>query len=425
MRIGVRAGIAALVCLLLAGGGTAQKPVRREPVTILISIDGFRADYLGRGLTPTLSRLAKDGVSGPMRPSFPTKTFPNHYALVTGLHPDRHGIVGNKFEDPAHPDQSFSMAEHKGDFWWEEAEPIWTAAEKAGIRTAPIFWPGADVANHGVRPGIWQHYDEDVSAHQRIDAAIDLLRRPESTRPRFLTLYFENVDTQGHHHGPDSPELAQALRDVDGDIAYLQTELSKIAQPANLVIVADHGMAATDPARVVMIRDIADPADFHVIEDGPYAAIAPLPGHETALAGRLLAPHAHATCYRKQDLPAHLRFGRNPRVAAFVCLAEAGWLLLDKLPAKGVDLGSHGYDNREPDMQALFIASGPAFKTRRALPVLDSVDVYPLLRDLLGLPPKSGIDGSDAPFRDCSSRVDAMSPQPISAARETRTNAVV
>jgi predicted AlkP superfamily pyrophosphatase or phosphodiesterase len=400
MRIGLRIGIAALCCLGWIAPATARpRPDPRAPITILVSIDGFRADYLGRGLTPTLSALAKGGITGPMRPSFPTKTYPNHYTLVTGLHPDRNGIVGNKFEDPAHPGVSFSMEKHKDDFWWGEAEPIWVAAEKAGIPTAPFFWPGADVANHGVRPGVWQRYDEDVTPRQRVDAAIVVLRRPAATRPRFLTLYFDEVDTQGHHHGPDSAELAQALRQIDSEIAYLQAELHKIGQPANLVIVADHGMAATDPARVTLVRDIADPADFRVVEDGPYAMIAPVPGHETALADKLLAPHPHVSCYRKQDLPAHLRFGRNPRVAAFVCLADTGWLLLDKIPTKAIDLGSHGYDNHAPEMLALFIANGPAFATPKVLPTIDTVDVYPLLRDLLGLPPIAGKDGTDAPFR--------------------------
>jgi predicted AlkP superfamily pyrophosphatase or phosphodiesterase len=399
MRIGARIGIVAFCCLLLAGRSPAHDADRRAPVTILISIDGFRADYLTRGLTPTLSALARDGVTGPMRPSFPTKTYPNHYTIVTGLHPDRNGIVGNKFDDPAHPGLSFSMEKHKEAFWWEQAEPIWVAAEKAGIPTAPFFWPGADIANHGIRPDIWQRYDIDVSGRQRVDATIDVLRRPTATRPRFLTLYFDEVDTQGHHHGPDSAELAQALAQADGEIAYLRAELGKIDQPANLVIVADHGMAATDPTRVVLVKDIADAGDFHVVDDGPYATIAPTPGREAALAAKLLAPHPHITCMRKEDLPEHLHFGRNPRVAPFVCLAETGWLLLDKIPAKGVDLGSHGYDNRAPEMLALFIASGPAFATPKLLPTFDAVDVYPLLRDLLKLPPKPGTDGTDTPFR--------------------------
>ena len=80
------------------------------PVTILVSIDGFRPDYLDRGVTPNLSALAAGGVSAAMRPSFPSVTFPNHWTLVTGKVPDHHGIVGNRMEDPARPGEAFTMA---------------------------------------------------------------------------------------------------------------------------------------------------------------------------------------------------------------------------------------------------------------------------------------------------------------------------
>jgi predicted AlkP superfamily pyrophosphatase or phosphodiesterase len=93
-----------LVCIVLVAG-CAGPAAKREPIAdpvILISIDGFRADYLDRGVTPTLASLAASGVrADALRPSFPTLTFPNHYTLVTGLYPDHHGIVDNRMTDPA------------------------------------------------------------------------------------------------------------------------------------------------------------------------------------------------------------------------------------------------------------------------------------------------------------------------------------
>ena len=82
----------------------------RPTVTILISIDGFRPDYLDRGASPHLTRLAADGVTAAMRPSFPSKTFPNHWTLVTGMVPDHHGITANRMEDFARPGEVFTMA---------------------------------------------------------------------------------------------------------------------------------------------------------------------------------------------------------------------------------------------------------------------------------------------------------------------------
>lgn len=47
------------------------------PTTLIISLDGFRADFLTRGLTPRLNAFIKEGVSPLyMTPSFPSVTFP-------------------------------------------------------------------------------------------------------------------------------------------------------------------------------------------------------------------------------------------------------------------------------------------------------------------------------------------------------------
>jgi len=276
MALPLRLALLALFALL-CGPVSAEK---RGPITILVSIDGFRADYLRRGLTPNLTALAAQGISASMRPSFPTKTFPNHYALVTGLRPDRNGIVGNKMEDPRRPGETFTMKNDQDSFWWGESEPLWAAAEKAGIRTATLFWPGSVVAYDDLRPEDWFPFDENVTMTQRVDTALDWVRRPAAIRPRFIALYFDTVDTAGHRHGPDSPELDRALKDVDAQIGRLRGGLAELGQPANLVIVADHGMAATSADRVVMIRDIADPADYHVVDEGPVALIDPVPGHD-------------------------------------------------------------------------------------------------------------------------------------------------
>lgn len=383
----------------------------RAPVTILVSIDGFRPDYLQRGVTPVLSRLAATGVTGPMHPSFPSKTFPNHWTLVTGLRPDRHGIVANRMEDPADPKNVFTMATDDPS-WWNGAEPIWVAAEKAGIRTATQFWPGSNVpigatraaewphkTQGGTRPSDWQQYNEAISPTQRVNGVLDWLRRPADIRPRLLTLYFEAVDTAGHQFGPDSGEVNQAAADVDAAVGALVEGLAAMGQPANLVIVADHGMAATTTERVVALDKLADPSLYHVVEAGPYAALTPTPGKEAAVEKALLKPHTHMECWRKGEIPARFHYGRNPRVPAILCLAEDGWQVLPTTPTQPQAGGSHGFDNMAPDMTALFIANGPAFASGRTLPDFDNVDVYPLLRDLIGLPPAQGVDGTDAPFR--------------------------
>lgn len=390
-----------LIAALFLPTGLAAKETAR-PVTVLVGIDGFRADYIARGITPRLAALAKDGATGPMRPSFPTKTFPNHYALVTGMRPDRNGISGNTMIDPRRPGVMFSLSnttQALDPFWWGEAEPIWITAEKAGLRTATMFWPGSEVPFDGKRPSDWLRYDQNVDNVQRVNTLIDWLRRPASIRPAFATIYFDTVDTAGHRFGPDSAEVNAALAEVDARIGEIVDGAAALGVPLNLVVVADHGMRATDDARVIQLDDIIDRPSYIAVETGPYAAIEPEAGTDNRVYDALLVPHEHMTCARKENLPERLHWGSNPRVAAIICFAEAGWTILSGPPQYPVKGGAHGYDNADPEMLALFVAKGPAFARGAKLEVFDNVAVAALLRAALGLPEDTDADGKLADVR--------------------------
>ncbi len=384
-----------LIALWLLPAGLAAKEAPR-PITVLVGIDGFRADYLERGVTPRLAALAKQGASGAMRPSFPTKTFPNHFALVTGYRPDRNGIVGNSMIDPRRPGVVFSLgnaAQALDPFWWNEAEPVWITAEKSGLRAATMFWPGSEVAIQGRRPSDWMRFDLNVTNVQRVNTLLDWLRRPASIRPAFATVYFDTVDTAGHRFGPDSAEVNAALAEVDARIGELVDGAARLGVAVNWVIVADHGMRQTDEARVIQLDTLIDRASTIVVEAGPYAAIEPAAGTDERVASALLVPHEHMTCTRKEDLPERLHYGKNPRVAAIICIAEAGWTILSGPAPYPVTGGAHGYDNADPEMLALFIARGPAFAKGETLEVFDNVSVAALLRAVLGLPEDANADG--------------------------------
>lgn len=391
-----------LIIVWLASAVPAQAQDIRRPVTILVSIDGFRPDYLERGITPNLGALAAGGATGPMRPSFPTKTFPNHYTLVTGLRPDRHGITGNSMIDPRRPGQMFSLGDARQSldpFWWDQAEPLWVTAENAGIRTATMFWPGSEVAIGGVRPSDWLRFDQNIGNVQRVNTVLDWLRRPAAIRPQFVTLYFDTVDTVGHRSGPDSAEVNAAIAEVDQRIGELVAGMAGIGIEANLVIVADHGMQQTEELKVIQLDELIDRESYIAVETGPYAAVEPVTGTDDRVAKALLVPHENMECMRKEDLPKRLDYGGNPRVAAIVCLAANGWTILSGPPRYPVTGGAHGYDNQDPEMLALFIASGPAIARGEKVGMFDNVSIAPLLRHMLGLPQDSTLDGNLRPLQ--------------------------
>jgi len=363
---------------------------------ILISFDGFRADYLDRHLTPTLEALAADGVRAQaMRPSFPTLTFPNHYTLVTGLYPDHHGIVNNRMTDPASGARFvYNDPKTTADPAWWNGEPLWVSVEKQGRHAGTMFWPGSDVAIGGVRPSHWMPFDGKMTPDQRVDQLLQWIDLPAAQRPIFYTLYFEQVDHAGHDQGPDSDEVDHALRDVDAALARLVDGLKQrhLFERTNLVIVADHGMTATSHDRVIYLDDLIALDDVDVVNYGILAGINPVAGHDSAAGeATLLAAHAAMHCWLKSQVPARLHYGTHARVPALLCLADDGWVITShaqEATRKHFSLGEHGYDNDDPAMRALFVAHGPAFEHGLVVPEFDNVDVYPLLTHLLDIRPQ-------------------------------------
>ena len=385
--------IAAITLLALAACSTqrvAEKPSAYSP-TILISLDGFRADYIDRGLTPTLAALAGDGVRAQaMRPSFPTLTFPNHYTLVTGLYPDHNGIVANRFSDPVTKKTFvYKDAASIADPAWWGGEPLWVSVEKQGGHAATMFWPGSDVAIDNTRPEFWMPFDGKTTIDARVDKVLGWMDLPAAQRPRFITLYIDTTDHVGHDNGPDSAAIDEALRRVDAALSRLVDGLRQrhLFDATNIVIVSDHGMTATSPDRVVVIDDSFDMTALDNVWAGVIAAFAPKPGREREADASIHAPHDHMRCWRKDEIPARLHYGTNPRIPPYVCLADDGWLIdtrkwLDD-PKHHPSKGEHGYDNDDPAMRALFVAHGPAFRHGLIVPEFDNVDVYPLLARIL------------------------------------------
>jgi len=400
--------VAFMAFLLSACVSAPTAPTARAPLTILISMDGFRADYLDRGNTPTLGALAADGVRGAMRPSFPSLTYPNHYTLVTGKRPDHHGMVNNTLEAEEIPGVDFKMSNEDavGDGrWWDQAKPIWVSAEQQGVHAGTVFWPGSEAEIDGVRPSRWKVFDIKMPSNDRVDTLLSWIDAKDPPLG-FATLYFDRVDTQGHHYGPDSREVNAAAAEVDAAIARLIAGLKArgLYETTNIVVVADHGMAPQPLSGLVDAATLIDPAKVKFVSAGSIVGLRALPGFEAEVSATMLKAHPHLTCWEKDKIPARYGYGTNPRVPPIVCLADLGWYftspsaLKKRMAEHPRDGGAHGYDPYDPTMLAVFVAHGPAFKPGVVLPAFDNVDVYPLLTRLIGVKGDKG-DGSLRPLK--------------------------
>ncbi|CAN5527146.1 ectonucleotide pyrophosphatase/phosphodiesterase [soil metagenome] len=400
--------VALMVALTLGACATAAPSPPKSALTILVSMDGFRADYLDRDETPALNALVVDGARGGMRPSFPSLTYPNHYTLVTGKRPDHNGVVDNTMEDAAMPGVTFKMSNHQavGDGrWWDQATPIWVSAERQGVHAGTLFWPGSESEIGGVRPSRWQLFDEKVPSNSRVDTLLSWIDA-DAPKLGFATLYFDPVDTEGHHYGPESPEVNVAIVQVDTAVARLVAGLKArgIYDTTNIIVVADHGMAPQPLNKLVDLATLIDPAKARLVGTGSVVSVQPLAGHEAEVRAALLRPIPHLTCWDKGKIPARYGYGTNPRVPPIVCLAEAGWYFTTATSIKKRweehprDGGAHGYDPYDPTMRAVFVAHGPAFRPGVVLPVFDNVDVYPLLIRLIGVKGEKG-DGRIGPLK--------------------------
>lgn len=394
--------------LLLAVLVTACAPAARpagapapaaEQAVVLVSLDGFHPDYLDRGVTPNLAALVERGVRAQwMTPSFPTKTFPNHYTVVTGLLPDHHGIVSNNMlDDELGPFRMSLRSAVQEPRWWG-GEPIWVTAELQGVTAGAMFWPGSEAKIKGTNATHWMPFDEAFPDAERVDSVLSWLAPPSEPAARFVTLYYSDVDGAGHRHGPIAGvELDDALRNVDAMVGRLMSGIAArgMSDRVNVIIVSDHGMSETSKGRLILLDDYIDYEDVTIVDWSPYALIRPKPGKLESVYAALKGKHPNLQVYRKNEVPAHLRYGTHPRIPELVLIADDGWSITSELRAQTWEPigGTHGYDHTLRSMRALFLAAGPAFREGVVVPSFQNIHVYELMTKILGLTPAPN-DGS-------------------------------
>jgi predicted AlkP superfamily pyrophosphatase or phosphodiesterase len=374
-----------------AQGGDKPSPA---PV-ILISFDGWRWDYDQKAPAPNLKKLIARGVRAErLIPSFPSKTFPNHYSVVTGLYPAHHGIVANNIYDPE-SGLKFGLSDRNavGDSRWWGGEPIWVTVQRQGGRAATLFWPGSEASIGGIRPHFWSLYDGKMTNEARVDQVLAWLDLPAAERPSFITCYFSDTDDAGHDDGPESQAVRQAVMRLDGLLGRLLDGLQSrgLGDRVNIVITSDHGMAATSQDRVIVIDDYLDASTVDIIDINPTIGIVPKTATAEEIYARLEKAHPRLRVYRREHTPDHWHYRDNPRIPAIVGVADDGWVVLRQRagqPRPEVRSGgAHGYDPRALSMHGLFVAAGPAFRRGVSVPPFENVHIYNALAAALDVTP--------------------------------------
>lgn len=380
-----------------------------KATTILISLDGFRADFLQRGITPSLNAFVKSGVSPSyMLPSFPSVTFPNHYTLVTGLYPESHGIVGNSFWDPDLQDEFYytNISVSMQPKWWSAAEPIWVTAENQGIKTAIHMWPGSEAHIRGVDPTYLDKFNAQEQLPRKVDRILELLDKEEDDRPQLIAAYVPDVDRDGHKFGPNSTEIRATIANTDNMMTLLIEGLLQrnLTEIVNLVVVSDHGMATMSVKRMVQLDDIIDMNLVDQIDGWPLRGLRlkkvdrDLPTMYAQLS-KAAKKAGTFDVYTLETMPTRYHFSHNARIAPLWVVPKTGWLVIERESfditaaiAEGREFhprGIHGFDHEHPLMRAVFIARGPAFphEPNSRVPVFQNIEVYNIVCDSLGLKP--------------------------------------
>lgn len=368
-----------------------------KPYVIMISIDGFRYDYAEKYKADQLLRLSGAGVRATaMQPSFPSLTFPNHYSIATGLYPAHHGLVDNLFYDrKRNAVYKVGNRDAVEDGTWYNGIPLWVLAEKQQMISASYFWVGSESAIQNVRPTYYFKYQEKTGIDQRIQQVVNWLQLPEEQRPHLITFYFPEVDHMGHSFGPDADSVRSAVQFVDAAIGKMVTAVNKLNLPVNFIVVSDHGMMAADTVNAIQLPKATELAPLKIMPANEKVMLYGKNEQEIKTAYDYLKKHEnHYTAYLKKETPERWHYGQEDvydRIGDIILLAEANHAFATA--GKKMHPGHHGYDNNLTNMNAIFMAWGPAFKPHTRIATFENIHVYPLVAEILGLDITQPIDG--------------------------------
>jgi len=379
---------------------------KKAPYVVMVSFDGFRYDYVEKYNTPNFKEFIRQGAAAEMMlPSFPSKTFPNHYTLVTGLYPGNHGLVDNTFYDKGRDTfYSIRQLEKVEDPYFYGGLPLWQLVQQNGMKSASYFWVGSETPIGGQFPTYYHRFDDTVPHKNRVNAVFDWLKLPEAERPHLITIYFSMVDTQGHEYGPNGLKTKEAVMEADSLVGMIVEGLKKIDLPVNVILVADHGMyeMQNKPDNFIYQEDFLagiPKNDLIFVNNSTHANIfIKNKAKEDSIYNVIKARELHFKVYKKAEIPAKLHLNQHPRIGDLFFVVESAYSIyskeaLAKKPETRSVWGVHGFDpSVTPEMGAIFYAKGPNIKVGVKIPAFDNIHVYPFVAEILGIaPPK--VDG--------------------------------
>ncbi len=388
-----------LILLAFVTSFSAESQDRQKRYVLIVSFDGFRYDYVQRLSLPNLQRFINDGAHAEgLIPCFPSKTFPNHYSIVTGLYPGHHGLVDNQFYDPL-SGESYSMRNREAvtEPSFYGGTPLWVLAREQGVKTASYFWVGSEVSDESRRPHRYLPYQHDVPFSERIDSVLQWLRIPDEERPQLITLYFSSPDSESHQYGPFAPATLAKVHEMDSLLGVLVAGVEATGLPVNVVVVSDHGMSSLTQERdtFIFVEDLGisnnegtvvvnGGTQIHIYNDAP----AVLDSIYAALEGS----SDDFSVFRSTHFPERWNYN-HPRSGGILLAAAPGKYFVsgdrERFRARlsrGQQFGAHGYDpDLVTDMHGIFYALGPDIKAGKKIPAFRNVHVYPFIAHLLGL----------------------------------------
>lgn len=378
------------------------KEAMAKPYLVMVSMDGFRFDYMEKYGAVNLKRIASKGIlAESMIPAFPSSTFPNHYSLVTGMYPKNHGIVSNSFYDPGRKElYQIRDREKVEDGTFYRGTPLWVLAEQSGMLAASFFWVGSEADVQGIRPTYYYRYDGSIPNQKRVDQVIEWLELPEEKRPHMITVYFSDIDSKGHKHGPDHGEVKKAVLELDVLMGQLEGRLRKTGLDVSLIITSDHGMQQVNQDEVILPERLASLKDFDkVVKSSTLWTLHSKNKELVDSTYNKLRVQSKNTfkgkfeVYKTEDSPEHLHYSDNPRMGSLLIIPNAPYVLGSwGLP---VGPGHHGFDPYAcKNMHTLFLAKGAKLKKGLVFPSFENVHAYPLAASLIELEIPSSIDGS-------------------------------